>query len=56
MDQERRPSGAGPAPVRRLGVDTILAGVVLFAGAILFLALAGVQKRYPPDCSCPITG
>ena len=40
MDQESAPAGPAPRPFGGLGVDTILAGALLFAGAILFLALA----------------
>ena len=40
MDQESARGVTAPRPFGGLGVDTILAGLVLFAGAILFLALA----------------
>src|ERR1700752_2796817 len=40
MDQESASAARAPRPFGGLGVDTILAGVVLFAGAILFLVLA----------------
>ena len=40
MDQESAPAVPARRPFGGLGVDTILAGALLFAGAILFLALA----------------
>ena len=40
MDQETSAAAPASRPFGGLGIDTILAGVFLFAGAILFLALA----------------
>jgi len=40
MDQETAPAVPASRPFGGLGIDTILAGALLFAGAILFLALA----------------